>query len=199
VVLVDVSDNAGGGAPGDATFLLRALLARGLERVAAGIFWDPVAVRFAQEAGQGTRLALRLGGKCGPVSGDPLDLDAEVMLLGSDMAQTYGGARVALGDAVWLRLRGEVDLLVSTVRTQTYHPDAFTNMGIDLAAKRTIVVKSSQHYRAGFAPIAHRIVPVATPGAITPNFAHIPYRRLASSYWPRVADPFAGDPSSAPT
>jgi microcystin degradation protein MlrC len=115
------------------------------------------------------------------------------------MAQTFGGARVALGDAAWLRLSGEVDLPVSTVRTQTFHPDAFTNMGIALAAKRTIIVKSSQHCRAGFAPIAHRIVPVATPGAITPDFARIPYRRLASSYWPRVDDPFAGDPPSAPT
>jgi microcystin degradation protein MlrC len=61
-VIADTADNAGGGAPSDSTFLLRAILARGLSDVCIGPFWDPVAVRFAHEAGEGARLHLRLGG-----------------------------------------------------------------------------------------------------------------------------------------
>jgi len=45
VVIADVSDNPGGGAPGDATFFLRRVLERGLSGVASGYYWDPMAVR----------------------------------------------------------------------------------------------------------------------------------------------------------
>ena len=71
VVLADVSDNAGGGAPSDSTFILERLIARGVGDAASGLYWDPVAVRFCMEAGEGASLRLRIGGKCGPDSGDP--------------------------------------------------------------------------------------------------------------------------------
>ena len=51
VVLADGADNAGGGAPGDSTFMLRRLVERGVERRRLGPLWDPVAVRIAFEAG----------------------------------------------------------------------------------------------------------------------------------------------------
>src|SRR5690606_7057032 len=56
VVLADMSDNAGGGAPADATFLLRAMIKRGMRNIATGIFSDPIAVRICKEAGIGATL-----------------------------------------------------------------------------------------------------------------------------------------------
>ena len=50
VVLADYADNAGGGAPGDSTFMLREVLDRGIRDIALGIFWDPVVTRMCQEA-----------------------------------------------------------------------------------------------------------------------------------------------------
>ena len=193
VVLADMSDNAGGGAPSDATFLLRAMLERGMTGIATGIFWDPVAVRICADAGEGARLPLRLGGKCGPMSGDPLDLEVTVRRVATGLTQRFGALPVGLGTAVRLSTGpgGDIDIVVNDIRTQTFHPDAFTGLGIDLSARRYVCVKSSNHYRAGFAPIAAQIVPVATPGAITPDFAAIPYRHRPLDYWPRVEDPFA--------
>ena len=78
VVLADVADNAGGGAPADSTPILRRLVERGIKDVAIGIFWDPLAVRFCQECGEGARISLRIGGKCGAASGDPIDLPVVV-------------------------------------------------------------------------------------------------------------------------
>lgn len=190
VVLADVSDNAGGGAPSDATFLLRAILDRGLTGVATGVFWDPIAVRLCREAGEGAQLALRLGGKCGPMSGDPLDLEVTVRACRSGLTQRFGSLPVPMGEAVWIETRG-IDIVLSDTRQQTFHPEAFTGLGLTLADRRIVCVKSSNHYRAGFAPIAARIVPVATPGAITPDFAHIPYRNRARDYFPAIEDPFA--------
>ena len=191
VVLADVSDNAGGGAPSDSTFILERLIARGVRDVASGLYWDPVAVRFCMEAGEGATLNLRIGGKCGPDSGDPVDLTVTVQRIVTGAAQTFGAARNRMGDAVWVRAEGGLDLVLNTVRSQVFHPDAFTAVGLDPAARKIVVVKSTQHFHAGFAPIAAEILYVAAPGAIAPDFAAIPYTKLTKPYWPRVEDPWA--------
>ena len=191
VVLADVSDNAGGGAPSDSTFILERLIARGVGDVASGLYWDPVAVRFCMEAGEGASLRLRIGGKCGPDSGNPVDLSVTVERIVTGAEQTFGGVRNRIGDAVWVRAEGGLDLVLNTVRTQVFHPLAFTAVGLDPGAKKIVVVKSTQHFHAGFAPIAKEILYVAAPGAIAPDFAAIPYTKLAKPYWPRVEDPWA--------
>ena len=191
VVLADVSDNAGGGAPSDSTFILERLIARGVGDAASGLYWDPVAVRFCMEAGEGASLRLRIGGKCGPDSGNPVDLAVTVERIVTGAEQTFGGVRNRIGDAVWVREEGGLDLVLNTVRTQVFHPLAFTAVGLDPGAKKIVVVKSTQHFHAGFAPIAKEILYVAAPGAIAPDFAAIPYTKLATPYWPRVEDPWA--------
>src|SRR6266403_2115391 len=75
LVLADRADNPGSGAPGDSTFVLRALVERQIGPALFGVMWDPMAFRIAEQAGEGARLRMRLGGKSGEVSGDPVDLD----------------------------------------------------------------------------------------------------------------------------
>jgi microcystin degradation protein MlrC len=192
VVLADVADNAGGGAPGDSTFILRRVLDRGLANVLSGCYWDPLAVEMCIEAGEGATFALRIGGKCGPASGDPVDLTVTVRKIARDLYQTgLGGMKASLGDSVWVSA-GSIDLVLASVRSQTYHPDAFTAFGIEPAKKALIIVKSTQHFYAGFAPLAKEIRYVTTPGAIPPDFANIAFTKLARPYWPRVENPFAG-------
>ena len=190
VVLADFSDNAGAGAPSDATFLLEEILNRGLSGVVTGLFWDPVAVRLCREAGEGATLDLRLGGKCGKASGRPLDLRVTVRKLASDVTQKFGDLPVAIGNSAWVST-GDVDIVVNDNRSQVFHPEAFERHGIDLASARIVCVKSSQHFYAGFAPIASEVIHVATPGSIPPDYANIPYVKRTAPYWPRVEDPFA--------
>ena len=85
-----------------------------------------------------------------------------------------------------------IDIVLMTVREQTFAPTAFTELGIDLESKRIVVVKSSQHFHAKFAPIAREVLYVSTPGALTPDFVNIPYRVRSLNYWPRVENPFGG-------
>ncbi|MFZ2100542.1 MAG: M81 family metallopeptidase [Oricola sp.] len=189
IVLADMSDNAGGGAPSDATFLLRAMLERGMTSIATGLFWDPVAVRICREAGEGATLPLRLGGKCGPMSGDPLDLVVTVKKCASGLTQLFGKLPAPMGECVWVQAEGGVDIVINDMRCQTFHPQAFEKLGIELASKRYVCVKSSNHYQAGFNPIAAKVIPVAAPGAITPDFANIPYTKRARDYFPVIEDP----------
>ncbi|HEY3849241.1 MAG TPA: MlrC C-terminal domain-containing protein, partial [Acetobacteraceae bacterium] len=194
-VLADTADNAGGGAPSDNTAFLAAILERALGEAAIGPFWDPVAASVCAEAGVGARLALRLGGKCGPMSGDPLDLVVTVRAVAEDFEQTgLGGARQPMGLTVWVAIEPGVDVVINSIRTQGFHRDMFTGLGIDLEPKRLVVVKSSQHFETGFSPIADLVLPVATPGTLQMDFASITYaRKRDMDYFPRVRDPLGLD------
>lgn len=191
LVIADTSDNAGGGAPSDSTFILRRMIERGIAPAAVGMFWDPGAVAICREAGVGARLALRVGGKLGPASGDPLDLDAEVLALSDDHVETgLSGGRSRLGPSARIRANG-IELILITIRAQVFHPDAFTGLGADLSAMRAVVVKSSQHFYAAFAPIASRVVYATSPGTLRSDLENVPMNRRAIPWWPKVADPFA--------
>ena len=189
VVLADFADNAGGGAPSDSTFILQEVLARSMKDIALGIYWDPVVVRMCREVGIGARLNVRIGGKVGPMSGDPVDLHITVRGLKEDMSQQMGETAMPLGNGVWLEADG-VHLVLSDIRSQTFHPSAFTDLGIDLDTIKTIVVKSSQHFHAGFAPIASEIIKIPGPGAIPADFTTIPHTKRDSNFWPKTEDPF---------
>ena len=43
---------------------------------------------------------------------------------------------------------------------------------------------------AGFAPIASEVIYINGPGAITPDYANIPYTKRDANYWPKVENPF---------
>lgn len=189
VVLADFADNAGAGAPADSTFVLQEVLRRGLRDVAVGIFWDPIVVRMCRDAGVGAVMQVRLGGKIGKMSGDPIDLTVTVRGVRENMHQLMGEARMPMGTGVWLEADG-VHLVLSDKRTQAFHPIAFTDLGLDLARMKVVVVKSSQHFFAGFGPIATEVIYINGPGAVTPDYANIPYTKRDGNFWPRTGNPF---------
>ena len=196
VVIGDVADNPGGGAPGDSTFLLRAILEQGIGDVAMGAFWDLGVIQICRDAGVGAVIDLRVGGKCSPSSGDPVDVRVTVRAIKDEHGQSAMGGRESLGACVWVEAANGVHLLLASLRSQIYGTDAFTGIGITLADKRVIVVKSTQHFHAQFAPLASEVLYVSTPGALSLDFATIDYRVRSLGYWPAVANPFGvGDPA----
>lgn len=184
VVLADTADNPGGGGAGDSTYLLAAVLAAGVDAAALGPLWDPVAVRFAFEAGVGARLALRVGGKTSPLSGTPVDAVWTVRALIANMqVEALTGGPIDLGDTACIETAG-VSVVITTLRNQALRTDVFTRLGIDLAAQRLIVVKSSQHFYAAFAPLAREVIYVDAPGSVCVNYAALPYQKVKRPRWP---------------
>ena len=169
-VLADTADNPGIGAAGDSTFLLQRLIERGVGGVALSPLWDPGATALAFDAGVGAHLAMRIGGKLGPASGAPLDLLVEVKALTPEGWQPFGGAMAPMGRMAWLRVGGPadaeaIDIVVNDHRIQSFHPDCFRVAGIAPLRPRALVAKSTQHFHAGFAPIAREVLYVSAPGA----------------------------------
>jgi microcystin degradation protein MlrC len=182
VVIADQSDNTGAGAPGDATFALRWVLDHDVPDVAMAIFYDPELVRIAKKAGRGARLPVRLGGKLGPSSGDPVDMEVTVLAVLEDYMhvrpQRFGEAMsFPVGDIVALRC-GTTDIVVGSKRCQCFCPSIFRDLGIDPQRKRLLIPKSTQHFYGAFAPVASQVIYMAGPGAVPPNPRQLSYRRL---------------------
>jgi microcystin degradation protein MlrC len=191
MVLADIADNAGAGAPSDNTAILARMVERGIRDAVTGLYWDPGAVGICHEAGIGATFDLRIAGKCGVTSGDPLDLRITVRGLSESHSQGgLSGGRAQLGPCAWIEADG-IHIVLATQRQQPFAPDAYTGLGLTLDDKRIVVVKSMQHFHAAFAPIASEIRYVAAPGAVPPDYGAIPYTKRDPAYWPRIADPFA--------
>lgn len=190
LVLADISDNPGGGAPSDSTFLLRAALDAGLEGVAIGLIHDPALVAACHRVGVGRVFNARIGGNGGVVSGEPVSLDVEVRGLACNaQMDVLGLARFPMGDTAWISAQG-IDIVISSLRTQMYAPSGFSHLGLDPAERNVLVVKSSNHFRAAFSEIAGDIAVVETPGAMDFDFARLPYRRVKRPWFPLDPYPF---------
>lgn len=196
VVIADTADNTGGGAPGDSTYFLAALLERGIRHAALGPLYDPGAVTLCHDARVGARLALRVGGKLCPESGQPVDAQVEVLAIVDDLVQTLNAAPAHMGRCAAVQVDPDRDgplLVLSSHRIQAGSPELFTELGIDPAQQRLVIVKSTQHFHAGFAPLASRILYCGQPGALAGDVTLIPYRRAPSGrLWPFTNDSTPG-------
>ncbi|WP_274629499.1 M81 family metallopeptidase [Arvimicrobium flavum] len=191
-VIADVWDNPGGGVPGDGTTVLRRILERGVNNVGVATIWDPLAVTFCHAAGEGAEIDLRFGGKAGPQAGEPIDARVKVLKTVAEGWQSFGRSRVTLGPSAVVRIEGtEVDIILNTNRTQTFEPDVFSNIGIDPLKKDLLLVKSTNHFYAGFAPIAAEIIYVTAPSSYPSAPRVTDYRKLNRKIWPRVENPFS--------
>jgi microcystin degradation protein MlrC len=191
LVLADTADNPGIGAGGDATFLVRRFIELSITGVAVAPFWDPIVTELAFGAGVGATLDIRLGGKLGPASGTPLDLKVVVKGLASDVQQYFGDATCPLGRIAWLRVGAAdddtaLDIMVNDYRTQGFSPECFTTVGLDIASKRALVVKSTQHFHGRFSPIAHEVIYVSAPGTGSMDMAALNFKHVTAALWPRA-------------
>ena len=192
VLLADTADNAGGGAPSDSTFVLAELLRRGVREAGVAPLWDPGAVRVAFASELGSTIDLRLGGKSTRFSGDPLDVTARVKGLCRNLVQRWpqadGFAEMPLGDAACLDVDG-IDVVVVSLRDQAFGLELFTSFGIDPAAKQLLVLKSANHFRAAYDPIASDVVYVDAGGALPADPRDIAYTRFDCAAFPWIDDP----------
>src|SRR5262249_37532457 len=186
VVAADVADNPGGGFPGDSTVVLRALVDLRVTECAFATIWDAMAVSFARAAGPGGRLRMRIGGKAGILSGDPLDLDVTVAAVTDDLYQRYAGVGSSLGPAARVTAGG-LDIILASRRNQVRSPDVFQELGLDPLATKLLVGKATNHFRAEFEKIAAGILCVAPPDV----FSSVPFTRIERPKWPLDPDAFA--------
>ena len=70
-----------------------------------------------------------------------------------------------------------------------------TKVGLDPTKRKIVIAKSTQHFHAGFAPIAKEVLYARRP-ARWRRIRDVPYTKLTRPYWPRV--PIRGRANAAP-
>lgn len=183
VVIADPTDNAGGGAPSDNSDIVARLIARGIDNVGVGPVWDPGAVRICIDAGLGTTLPLRFGGKVAATSGAPIDASVTVIGIRRGAWQLYGDSRVPSGDSVAIRIGG-IDVVLTAERTQAFSPDLFLQVGVNPTQRQAVFLKSVNHFMGGFGAIAAQVLYMNGGGPLQRDYANVPYRHVMRPVWP---------------
>ncbi len=197
LVVADGTDNPGGGGYNDTTPVLQALIDAKVENVAFGTIFDPGTVQQAIKAGVGAEIDVVLGGHTDPSMGGPVKARAIVKMLSDGSFKNDGpmnaGVETGMGPTAVLRIGG-IDVVTISNRIQTIDLQVFLSQGIDPRTKSVVVVKSVQHFRAAYAPIAREIVLVDSGGICSPDINRLKFTKLRRPIWPLdgVNDPYAG-------
>ena len=105
------------------------------------------------------------------------------------MTQSKALVRVlSLGDAVWIEVGG-IDVILNSVRSQVFNPDIFSNFGINPKSKKTLIVKSTNHFYDAFSRISQDILYAAVDGPYPNDPKTNSYSNLTRDIWPRVENP----------
>ncbi|MER9426829.1 M81 family metallopeptidase [Mesorhizobium sp. M0317] len=189
LVLADNSDNPGGGAYGDATELLRAMIEADLQDAAFYAIFDPAAVQAGIAIGVGNTGRISLGGTHAPeMGGGPLDVEAHVVSITDGHFRCYGpsfqggGAWRNFGPSLMLRVGG-IEVAVISRNEQGTEVAQLTSLGIDPIYCATIALKSSHHFRAAFEPIARDVIRV-DGGGMLGGALRSAYRHVRRPIWP---------------
>ncbi len=188
LIIADYADNPGGGAYGDSTALLDALLTKETPNTCFGPMVDPEAARRLHQHHVGDSVTLDLGGKTDPkIGGGPLNLSGQIRYLGDGICigdgPMKGGVTLNFGASAVLHVDG-MDILIVSLPLQMYDQQQFQTFGIDPAAKTVVAVKSMQHFRAAFEPIAARIIVCDSGALCTPDLTKLPYKNVRRPIYP---------------
>ena len=178
----------GAGAYGDATELLRALLDAGVENACFAPLVDAAAAHDLHRLAPGERGQLLLGGKTDPrYGGAPLALEVELVSK-SDGRYTGRGAMIGglqgnFGASAVVRVGG-IEVLVTSIATQLLDLQQFRAFGIEPTNRSVVALKSMQHFRADFEPVAGRVIVCDSGALCTPNYRRLAYRKVPRPIFP---------------
>jgi microcystin degradation protein MlrC len=195
VLLIDHCDNCGSGGTQDVMAVVAEILEQELDDVAIAPIRDSQAVATMIDAGAGQKVRLRLGGRTDMPSvglvGKPLEVEGRVLAITDGefvvTGPMYTGVRMHLGRTAILDVqRGDAraQIVVTERPHEPFDLGVFTHAGIDPGRKRYLMLKSRIHYRAGFKPIASRIVECSGEGVTNADLSIYPYAKLTRPIFP---------------
>jgi microcystin degradation protein MlrC len=191
VVIADTQDNPGAGGDSNTTGMLHALLQQqaGLrypQQIALGLLVDPEAARKACEAGVGAQLEMRVGKAVPIFSGDLSDPPVQgrftVRAISAGACVLKGpmmtGSTIQMGPSACLEIDG-IWVAVASGKMQMLDRELFRTVGIHPEQMKVLVVKSSNHFRADFTPIASHVLVAKAPGPMAADPGDLPWKKLS--------------------
>ena len=188
LVVADFSDNPGGGAYGDSTNLLQAMLQAEVTDACFGPMVDPEVAAQLQGHAVGDTVEVKLGGKTDPrFGGGPLSVRGRLAWRGvgdyTGDGPMIGGQQRSWGLAAVLQIDG-IEVLVVTNAAQMWDLQQFKAFGINPQARRVVALKSAQHFRAAFGPIAGEVIVCDSGALCAPDCSVLPYKNAPRPIFP---------------
>jgi microcystin degradation protein MlrC len=191
VLLVEPADNVGGGAPGDCTVVLRALLEHGIKN-AGVILNDPDSVRRLAGRAVGERVRLEIGGKSGVLGAEPVPLEVELVSTStgrftledrqSHLAAIFG-EQIDMGPCAVVK-HGSLRILLTTHKMPPFDLGQWRSQGINPEELFAINVKAAVAHRHAYDPIAKASYTLDTPGPCASNLRRLPFKHVKRPIYP---------------
>lgn len=195
VGLLDMGDNAGGGAPGDSTVLVRLCQEAGPFKT---LFYVPDAesVALATQAGIGARVQLKVGGKMPMTPAAPLEIEATVVSFHNgkytETQPRHGGQ--TSGDMGPTAIVKMDDGLTVMLMSRRGGPNAsiqpFYACALDPSDFDVIVIKGVHAPVGAYADVCSTLIRVNTPGVTSADMDSLNYLNRRKPLFP-FEDPFA--------
>lgn len=192
LVIADYADNPGAGGYGDSTALLDALRKAHVKSACFGPMVDGETVQALHQTRIGARTRVVLGGKTDAAfGGGPLTLEGELISISDGHfvgdGPILGGLSRSYGPTAVLRVDG-IDILIVTIAQQMLDLQQFKSFGIEPEHQRVIALKSMQHFRAAFEPLAGRVIVCDSGALCTLHYERLPYRNVPRPIFPLDPD-----------
>jgi microcystin degradation protein MlrC len=188
VVLVEPSENVGGGAPGNGTGVLRALLAHGIENSGV-VINDPIAVQKLQDLQIGEKIRLQIGDV---IWHEPLELEVELVSRSDgnfDLEDAHShlasmnGLHIRMGNSAIVK-SGGVWILLTSRKTAPMDLGQWRSQGINPEELSVIGVKAAVAHRQAYDPISKASFTVSTPGPCASDLKVFPFKNLKRPIFP---------------
>ncbi len=191
VLLVEPADNIGGGAPGDGTEVMRALLKYDIRGAGVAIA-DPEAVAALQCIAIGQTMTLPIGGKGSPLDPGPVTLEVElvsrsdgVFELEDHNSHLVGslGKIINMGPTAVVKHRG-LKILLTSAKLPPFDLGQWRSQGINPEELSMVGIKAAVGHRVAWDPIASASHTVSTAGPCMSDVTRLPYTRLRRPVYP---------------
>ena len=121
------------------------------------------------------------------MGGGPLALEVQ-LIHKSDGHYTGGGAMIgglqrSFGPTAVIRAQG-IEVLVVSIAEQLLDLSQFESFGIEPRSKSVVALKSMQHFRADFEPVAGSVIVCDSGALCTPRYRLLDYRKVPRPIFP---------------
>lgn len=191
VLVIEPSDNIGGGTPGDGTGTLEALLTAGKKGIVA-IINDPESVLQCYQKGLGETIDLMVGAKTDAYHGKPLPITGKITNLSdgsfrledpkSHLASMIG-LQAEMGKCATIENQ-QVTILLTSLKMPPMDLGQLRSQKISPENAKFIVIKAAVSHKQTYDPIASQSFYVDTPGLGSSNLKSLPYRNIQRPIFP---------------
>jgi microcystin degradation protein MlrC len=178
VILSDTGDSVYGGAPGDSTCILKALIARNVSQIAYVPMLDPAAQAAAAKAGIGADITLSVGGKIDHIFSTPVEVTGKVAAICKGLeARVEKRGFSDIGPTALIEI-GNIRLVLQSRRSFAVNqPILYTHLGLDIKDAKMVVVKTASNFQF-FAPWAQQMIRVDSPGTTQSDLKAFTWKSL---------------------